>query len=460
VVLPPSSSLNYSRASIKGAYVYQIRGFDARGNPYRQVGVFTADGNGNITAGRDDSSLSANGVAVAGTYSVAKDGTGFLNFTTSSVGQISLAITVLSTSRIYLMEADAFANATGTAEIQDSAAISTAPSGTFVFRLHQELSAQGNGPAAEVGAVGLSNGSGTGSMDENIGGGFSSANLTWTAGAPGAMGRGTGSFVNSSTSFKTSFVYYVVSSTKFALLVGNVAAVGSGSAELQSGAVGNGLSGNYAFGSRGDDATFYAGVATVGHFTAQASLISGTEDINQDGKVSSSVGISSCYTAAASGRVAVTSAPGNTCSTTLIQVFWMVSPGRAFFVDTGGSSQEDGTADLQSVQNFSRSTFTQPFGIAMAGLDLLPELLSRIGTLTFNGAGKLTLNELVNTSSTGPVSPGLMSGSYSVDASGRTVVNLNNGALDLVMYAVSPSQAYVLQTDSGFVTSGTLQLQQ
>jgi hypothetical protein len=53
-----------------------------------------------------------------------------------------------------------------------------------------------------------------------------------------------------------------------------------------------------------------------------------------------------------------------------------------------------------------------------------------------------------------------LTGTYSVSSSGRVVGNLNSNSLDLVMYAVSGSQAYVLQSDAGVVTSGTVELQQ
>ncbi|HEV2732493.1 MAG TPA: hypothetical protein VGV15_20880, partial [Terriglobales bacterium] len=40
---------NFSNASLSGSYVYQIAGRDfatSNGSPYRESGVFTADGNG------------------------------------------------------------------------------------------------------------------------------------------------------------------------------------------------------------------------------------------------------------------------------------------------------------------------------------------------------------------------------------------------------------------------------
>ena len=40
---------NYSNASLNGTYVYEIHG-DSLGGFYREIGAFTADGAGNITA--------------------------------------------------------------------------------------------------------------------------------------------------------------------------------------------------------------------------------------------------------------------------------------------------------------------------------------------------------------------------------------------------------------------------
>jgi len=316
----------------------------------------------------------------------------------------------------------------------------------------------------QVGAITLSGGSATGSMDENLNGVFSSPAVTATYSTPDSLGRGTGTLVNTTTNFNTDFVYYIMSNTEFVMLVTNINAVGSGSAELQSGAVSNGLSGNYAFGSRGDG-SFFAGVATVGQISAASGTMTTTEDLNQDGTITSNTSFDSCYTSSASGRVVINDVSSNACSSTAAQVFWMVSPSRAFFVNT--FSIEDGSADLQTSQSFSTSTFTQQYALGMDGVDTglvdgTPQLLSRVGILQFNGAGKLTLNEVANASAfqVGAQSPGILGGTYSVGSNGRITGTISNGTLNLVMYAVSGSQAYVLQTDPGVVTSGMLQLQQ
>lgn len=106
--------------------------------------------------------------------------------------------------------------------------------------------------------------------------------------------------------------------------------------------------------------------------------------------------------------------------------------------------------------------------MAMDGIDLSQtvafgnELYSRVGALQFDGNGNLKLSEVVNASGTGSGvnNPGLLTGTYTVGSNGRMVGTVNGGGLNLVMYAVSPSQAYVLQTDSGFTTSGQILLQQ
>src|SRR5436309_11500658 len=110
---------NYSNASLNGTYVYQIHGQPFSGF-YREIGAFTADGAGHITAGSDDSSVNAGGLPVSftGSYQVFNDGTGSITFNNSGLGGgITLAITLVSSSQIELMEADSFV-ATGEANFQ------------------------------------------------------------------------------------------------------------------------------------------------------------------------------------------------------------------------------------------------------------------------------------------------------------------------------------------------------
>lgn len=464
---------SFSNSTLSGSYVYQVHGVALVGGtnfvPYREVGVFTADGSGNITAGTDDSSLSAAATSVTGVYSIASDGTGSISFNSSSFGiPINFAITVASSSQVQLIENDTVLFAGGTADLQDATAAGTTPSGTFVFRLHQEQSAQNSSDeASQVGAFSVSGGSGSGAMDQNLNGTLTSPNLTISLNAPSAGGRGTGVLTDTTANFLTDFVYYVVSSGKLALLVDNSNAVGSGSAEAQSGVTAStGLSGTYAFGSRGDDFTNgVAAVAAVGQFTATSGALTGTQDTMQDGNYAPSTSFpSTCYTAGAAGgingRVVATAGSGTPCSGITTQIFWMVSPSRAFFLNNTGLTFEDGTADLQTVSSFTPSTFKGQFAIGMDGVDLVDgQLLSRVGAFQLDGSSSASLSEDASGSLSGVTTQGL-TGNYTVGSNGRVVCNLSSNSLDLVMYAISGSQAYVMQQDGGFITSGTITLQQ
>jgi len=113
---------NYSVASLRGSYVYQIHGTTVSG-PYRELGVFTADGAGNITSGSDDFDAGAiSSSNPTGSYQVSSDGTGFIALNSTGLGQnngvsqITLAITLVSSSKVNLIEADAFAEAAGVAK--------------------------------------------------------------------------------------------------------------------------------------------------------------------------------------------------------------------------------------------------------------------------------------------------------------------------------------------------------
>ncbi|HEX3103120.1 MAG TPA: hypothetical protein VHQ22_01630 [Terriglobales bacterium] len=483
-VVIPHPTGNYSNASFKGSYVYEIHGILSDDTPYREAGVITADGNGNITNGIDGFANPNNGGAiqssasVTGTYTIASDGTGQILLGSTGLGtlvgasQISLAVTLASVSQAKLMEADAFASGGGTAELQTATDISSAPNGTFVFRIHQEVDPQNSASASQVGFFTITGGSlSSGSMDQNL---FpiGASSLTLTAGsfsAPSSLGSGTGSFSDSSP-YTTNFFYYIVNSSKFVVLASNPGAVGSGSAELQTGAVGTGLQGTYAFGSSGDDFQFNISsqVATVGEFTGTgASISAGNLDALQDGtNYSQDVAFTGAATTgtnnpSAQGRVLVTL---NESGTSVPVIFWMVSPTRMFFLDNLTTRAEDGTADLQTSTSFSGATFKGQFALLMNGIDTTPEGLARIGTLQFDGSSKLTLVELANASQsgTGASNPGAMAGTYQVGTGGRFTGTVSSGGngLDLVGYGVSGSQAYMLQVDPGTNTSGTIQLQQ
>ena len=448
---------NFSNASLSGQYVYQIEGFDFSNlntvSAYREAGVFTANGSGVITSATDDRS-EGNGVVTTvstGSYTIGNDGTGTLSFN-NALGTITLEVTLVSAAKVYMVEGDTLLNAGGLAEKQNSAAIAAAPTGTFVFREH-DLNSSTLQSVASVGAFTVGGGvASNGNKDVNTGGAFSSLTFTGSFNAPDTTtGRGSGTFTDSALA-TSSFNYYIVDANNVRFLAASTGVVGDGRAELQSGTPA--LSGSYAFGSKGDTGSL-GGVNMAGRFTASGgSITAGARDSVQDGGTATNVSFTGTFTQAASGRAVLslsTAANSN-------YVVWMVSPTRGLFLVNDSNTVQDGSLDLQQVSSFSNSTMNGQFGFVMDGFDVGQTPKDRVGTLQWDGSGKLILNEFTNTA--GSPSTATLSGHYAVSANGRTGSSISNLSSNLIFYLVSGNDAYVVQNDSNVELNGTISKQQ
>ena len=445
----------FSNASLSGQYVYQIQGVDfsvnASGAAYREAGVFTANGAGLITSVADDFSEagSVGSTTSTGAYVIRTDGTGSLTFT-NALGTVNFEVTLVSASKVYLMEIDSPLNAGGLAELQNAAAIAAAPSGTFVFREHDLNTLQSVG---SVGAFAISGGAvSAGSEDVNRAGVLTSLTFTGSFNPPNtANGRGTATFTDSSPA-TYNFFYYIVDANNIRFLEATPGITGVGRAELQNGTPA--LSGSYAFGSGGDTLTSVIGVNMAGRFTASGGTISaGARDSVQDGASVANISFTGTYTQAASGRALLnlSNAANN------IFVVWMVSPSRGFFVVNDPNTIQEGTLDLQQSGTFTNSTTNGQYALIMDGVDT-GGLKDRVGTLLWDGSGKLTLNEVSNAAGVinGPV---VLSGTYAVSGNGRTTGSISSISSNLVFYLVSSTDAYVIQNDTNVEVNGTISKQ-
>jgi len=135
----------------------------------------------------------------------------------------------------------------------------------------------------------------------------------------------------------------------------------------------------------------------------------------------------------------------------------MVSPSRAFFLTNDPNKVEDGTVDLQQAITFSNSTMKGQFAVLMDGFDPF-NLVDRVGTLQWDGAGNLTLDEFINRSGT-TQTPGFIAGTYSVASYGRATGVISGLSNNLVFYLISGSEAYILQNDTGTEIDGVISKQ-
>ena len=469
---------SFSNASLNGSYTYILEGIDTingTGVPFTEAGVFTADGNGNITSGTDDfNQTNSQGAPLAshptkGTYQIIPDGSGTISFTLtdiSSSNTFQFAINMVNSSQFYLAENDAFANGAGIGDKQDAAAITTTPGGSFAFRVHAYSTP--NGSVGTVGQLVSTNGTVTGSADILRNGTMNAVTLNGSFQAPDSTGRGILTYADNVSNI--SYEYYIINASTIRLLGSDANVLALGRAEQQSGGPFNAgsFSGSYAFGTVGNLTANDGGLTrTVGQFTASGgSISSGAYDAVINGNVVANNPLQSpggSYTVSANGEIQLTLNPSG--GVPVQEILWLVSPSRAFVLVNDSTKVEDGTVDLQTSTSFSNSNLTGQYGLVMEGVVINSNYLTRVGTFIPDGNGSVTLNELVNafTPSAGASfnNPSL-TGTYTVGSNGRvaaTIVPSTSPNIDLVLYMVSPNQAYVLQGDTGFDVSGSVALQ-
>jgi hypothetical protein len=459
----------FSNGSLSGSYTYILQGIDTVA-PFTEAGVFTADGNGKITSGTDD--FNQNGQPrsnpITGTYQIIPDGSGTITFTLPSNGTFQFAVNLVNTSQFYLAENDSFANGAGIGDKQNAAAITTTPSGSFAFRVHAYGTP--NGPVGTVGQLVSNNGAVTGSADILRNGTMNAVTLQGSFQTPDSTGRGTLTYVDNVSNITANYEYYIINASTIRLLGFDANVLALGRAEHESGGPFNAgsLSGSYAFGTVGNLNTSNDGglTRTVGQFAAGGgSISSGAYDAVINGNVVANNPLQTpaagSYTVSANGEILLTLNPSG--GVPVQEILWLVSPSRAFVLVNDSTKVEDGTLDLQTSTSFSNSTLSGQYGLVMEGITT-SNYLTRVGTFIPDGNGNVTLNELVNafTSAGASFNSPSLTGTYTTSSNGRvaaTIVPTTSPNIELVLYMVSPNQAYVLQGDTGFEVSGSVALQ-
>ena len=220
---------NLSNSSLNGGFAFTLGG--RRGsNPLVAGGVFTADGNGNITSGVEDinsGSLSQNLALTNSSYSIAGTGRGTLTLNNSS-GAFQFVI-YPSSGGLQMMEIDLIALSSGTAYAQQGAFSTGTLTGNFGFN----LTGVNNGGEFDEIAQLAANGSGSwnGALDLNNSGGLSFGLAT--SGNYSLSGNGRGNASLSISPGRMNFFIYAVSSSRVLFIEADSSAPAVGSFEHQ-----------------------------------------------------------------------------------------------------------------------------------------------------------------------------------------------------------------------------------
>jgi len=441
----------FSKSSLKGQYVISQTGIGVNqaltaSDPFSETIVFSADGSGNLSATVDDFNQSGTPFgltsSVAGTYSIASDGTGSMNIGGSNGS--NYAITMIDDSHFYVIEQDLFATASGLGEKQDTSAFTAPPSGTFVFKAHNL------GTSSRIGGITVAAGAISGTEDLLNLGTLSSSNAitsTINMSTPDSNGRGTFKLSDGSL-----FNYYVANVGKFYLMSGS-GTLEIGQAETQSGgpfSLATLASGNaYVFGSSGDTSVSgTAGIHSAGVFTTDGNgnITAGAVDYVQDTTVNSNLAVSGgTYTLASTGRGAINlTLSGGTISP---QIFWMVNGTRAYFLANETAAVEDGTFSLQQGAPFS--TLSSQAAFVMDGFDVA--FKDRVGLFKPTSGG-FNWNQAANSfdanAGIGTLTAIGTNGTYQVSSNGRVTVTVNNVTSSLVFYLSSANTGFMVQEDA------------
>lgn len=466
---PAANNAGYSNASLSGSYVFRLSGIDTNGGTFVAVGIFTADGNGNVTSGQEDVNDVFSGVlqqvAISnGTYSVGVDGRGqaTLNFSNSAPAA-SFNFVLVSSGEARVVELSNFELSSGVLEKQNAVPLA-APSGTYVLRMDGSNSQFGQ-PVSRVGLL-TATGAGSASvvLDENYNGFFTptiAVSGISVSSFSGTTGRGVMQFDTTtgganSTGTTIDLAFYVVNSNTIEFLSINQSEQLSGYADSQSGTISSAsVSSPYVFGISGNLGRGL--IDETGEFTlASGALNNGLEDFVFNGAYSASVPFSGTYAAdtANNGRFTGSyTSNGRTASF----VLWFNSAQNAVMLtyNSTNSLLESGLVTMQPAVP-TAATISGNYALHLAGFtggrNSAPTVLE--AQLLADGVGTLTGLEDFNQG--GSVATGVSaSGSYSV-VSGRGTGVI--GGIPVVLYPAGSSTIYVMSTD-GSTLAGLLEAQ-
>jgi hypothetical protein len=457
----PSTGNNagFSDASLTGTYVFSVSGFNSnRSFSYASIGVFAADGAGNITSGTRDTVNDTGGQTlsepITGTYSVNQDGRGQAVLNGSS-GQVIYRFVMQSPSSARLFQISNTSDATGRilgVPAVTPALVSAAP---YIVRLDGEDTHKN--PYGAIGALTM-NGPIAGTIDENDAGTFNpQLAATGTTTITGPNGRGTLSF---STSTGThNFIYYPVTSTHFELISTDKNFFLFGYADQQTAiaATPAAFAGDQVLNISGY--TSNGAIVETGRLTLDGAgnVTNAIEDYNEAGFYFPSVAFSGSYTVTANGRWTANLVYSNS---NLNVAGWQVSPSKSIILTTGSSVAnysvlETGTLSAQTI-NLTTASISGNYAEDLSGIYVGSGNVESTGNFFADGVGNLsgTIDSQTPVADNTDIA---QTGLYSVTANGRATGSI--GDVPVVLYTANADTVYMISSDPNRIYQGRLEKQ-
>ncbi len=489
VPAPPSggNSAGFSNASLTGNYVFAVSG-GTQNNNFAVTGVFTADGNGNVTGGVRDTVNDSGGQtlneSITGNYSVNQDGRGQVVLNGGS-GQVIYRFVLQSSSSLQspiigkLFQDGTTSNnviVDGTGRIEAQSPPSTTLTGPYAVRLDGEDSNRSIYGA--VGGLTISGSSIGGTIDENDSGAVNTLLPISTTTTPNgyglsANGRGTLSYVTPNSTATTlfppgshNFIVYYVSPNHLELLSTDQKFFLHGYADLQTSVSANAaaFTGGQVFSISGYDTNGFR--VETGRATPDGAgtLSNAIEDVNTEGAYYAGVSLTgSSYTVGSGGRWTASLVGTPLAGSTTSLVGWQVSPQQSVVLTTSPTIVETGTmrAQTTSLSTLTNANVAGNYAQDFSGYNSSAQSSFELtGNFYANGAGGLGGTYDMQSDINGLSLDIPTSGTYTVDPTlGRNASGNING-FPVVIYTVDQNTMYVISAEQYNVAQGMLVSQQ
>jgi len=270
-----------------------------------------------------------------------------------------------------------------------------------------------------------------------------------------ADGRGVMGLTGAAGNFNLVFV--IVANNRALVTRFEQSAVGSGSLDLVNSSAFStaALAGTFVFNLSGID-TAQNSLTTVGSITTNSTgtVTSGVQDQSDNGAILTDNPISSGSIQVASngrGTASITTAAGPQNF-----AFYVVDANHIKLVETDNLPVLAGDAFRQS-GTISAASLTGPFAFTVAGSDVAVQgPFAAGGVFTSNGSGSIT-SGIEDFNDAGSAVPNVaLSGTYTIDASGRGTATITTATVGTFTFAFYPTTngVQLIETDTGLTVSG------
>jgi hypothetical protein len=142
--------------------------------------------------------------------------------------------------------------------------------------------------------------------------------------------------------------------------------------------------------------------------------------------------------------------------------YYVINANTMFLFNTENGVSGIGRAEKQSTTGFALSSLSGDYAFGSHGDTASLDFVNTVGRFTAGGDGTITAGIFDSVQDGTPASNIGYTGSYTVAANGRTVLDLtpaSGSAIEQVAYMVSPTRAFFLVNDTTKVEDGTFDAQ-